>query len=336
MRRVVAYTIACWFLSLVLVAFVAALDAYARANPRIRIPDANRARFVNVAVLLDSTGSMSDLHLRLAKQITISRVVPAIGIGDKLSCYAVGPDFGISNLICGGTFEGQPPQYRPERRAEVLRIVASARGSVMPGRVRSPLYALVNELDGQADQLTETRQRWARQIEAAGRPKRRGTNLCDAIDALEAYFAASSDPYEDKILVIISDMVQDSAACRTRTASRSGDAGVLSGVKIVLVYPHDSAHDWTAILSAWKRYFGDRPIDVVPFSVALNEEMLLAPGPLMGLEAYRVDSFRTHLRSHAGLGRWAVAVTFVAALALSLAAWAFVPMARSRHAGADA
>ena len=46
---------------------------------------------------------------------------------------------------------------------------------------------------------------------------------------------------------------------------------IFKGVRIVLL-SHDSRHDWRSILDGWRRYFGDRRIEVYPSSAALNLE----------------------------------------------------------------
>src|SRR5262249_605356 len=65
----------------------------------------------------------------------------------------------------------------------------------------------------------------------------------------------------------------------------------LTAVHIVLLYPHDSTHDWESIIDSWHSFFGDRGIDVYPFSVALNHDRLLPPNPLSGLTQYEVRGF---------------------------------------------
>jgi hypothetical protein len=291
------------------------LYAYAQSNPRIQVPAANRQRFVQMVVLLDGTHSMSDLHFRLAKQIVVTRLVPHVGIGDKFMCYAVGSSFGLENTIAGGSMEEQPPQYEPGRRKEVLGFLREARGTVAPGRVRSQLYNLAGELAAQEPRLQKVRDLWSRQIETTGRPARRGTNLRCAIDAADAYFRASPDQHVEKVLVVVSDLLDDPRLGRN-CAGEAPDPRWLKGVRIVLLHPRDSSRNWDDVVDRWRVSFEGRPIEVAPFSAVLNRNDLLRPNPVAGLEKQSVRSLMVNLELLVAPGARLVAIGLIASMAL--------------------
>lgn len=283
---------------LLLWAIVAALSgsllyAYHLSNPRIGIPSVNRERFANVAVLLDGTASMSDVNLAFGKRLVTESIIPNEGIGDRLATYSIGPEFSLHNLIAGATYREQPPQLTGDRRADVLEILRQARSTSTPGRVRSRLYRLIDELRPLQAELESTRAAWIAQIEAMKRPTAQGSNLACALDALDSYLQASSDPSEERWLFIVSDLIQDTALRGRCEAARTRP--LFAGVRVVLIYPHDSRHDWPAIIDSWRTFLGDRELDVYPFSAALNRPHLLPPNPLAGLHKHVVKGFWRNL-----------------------------------------
>lgn len=316
MKRMIKHTIVAWIVLAVLVIASGVLIAYARSNPQIRIPAGNRERFVHVVALVDGTRSMNDLDFDVAKKIVVTRLVPVVGPGDKLACYGIGPVFGLANAISGMKLEEQPPQFSKERRAEVMTLLHDARGTATPGRMRGPLYALAGELASMEPRLREIRDLWSRQIASAGRPRSSGTNLRCAIGAIDEYFRSSPDSYTERILVILSDLRED---------PRSGPAcsgapkdGRLAGVRIVLLHPHDSSPEWDeTVLGPWRSYFGDRRIDVAPFSAVLNQASLLRPNPLSGLETQATRPFVEHLAALLEVGTRMMMFGFVPSIAFA-------------------
>lgn len=279
---------------LALLSLLSVLYAYHLANPRIQIPKDNRDKFANVAVLLDGTPSINDVHWSYGKQLVVQAIVPNQGIGDRLVVYSIGPEFSLHNIVSGATFGEQPPQFDAPYRADVLDVLRAARSTNAPGRVRAKLYDMIRELEPLSDRMDSVRARWSSQISAVRRPMGRGTNLTCALEALDRYFKASVDPTEERRLYVVSDLIHD--VRQTRCSVTTGDE-LLSGVRVVLVYPHDSAHDWTAITDSWRRFFGNRDIEVVPLSAALNRSFLLPPNPLAGLERRKVLTFWQNLKT---------------------------------------
>jgi len=271
------------------------LYAYHLSNPQIEIPAANREKFANVVVLLDGTRSISDTSFSSGKQVVTKGIIPSCGLGDRLATYSIGPEFGLSNVISGATLQEQPPQFGVRRSSEVLDILRQSRSANAPGRVRSKLYGLVNETQRLKVQVEQVRSHWSDQIGSMQRPLRPGTNLTCAFDAVNAYFQASSAPDEERWLFVVSDLIQERALATP--CSPAGETTPLAGVRIVLLYPHDSLHDWRTILDFWRRFFGDRKVEVYPISAALNRPFILPPNPLTGLESYRVRGFWPNLGS---------------------------------------
>lgn len=331
MKRMIKHTIVAWIVLTGLVIASGVLIAYGRSNPHIRVPAGNRERFVHVVALVDGTRSMSHLHFDLAKKIVVTRLVPVVGPGDKLACYEIGPEFGLANGISGMKLEEQPPQFSKERRTEVMALLREARSTAAPGKVRGPLYALAGELASMEPRLREVRDLWSQQIERTGRPTSNGTSLRCAIEAIDEYFQASRDPYIERVLVILSDLREDprsGAACSGATKD-----GRLAGVRIVLLHPHDSSPEWNeTILARWRTYFGDRRIDVAPFSAVLNQESLLRRNPLSGLETQATRSFVEHFTSLVEDGARMMALGFVPSIAFASGVAVF-SRRQKRHSG---
>jgi hypothetical protein len=246
-------------------------------------------------VLLDGTGSVSDQSLASAKQVVLREIIPSSGIGDRLATYSIGPEFGLENVISGGTVEEQPPQFDPQYRTEVLDILRQSRSSNAPGRVRTKLYDLISQTKQSKDSLDQVRLRWISQIAAMKRPTKPGTNISCAFDAINAYFQSNSSPDEERWLFVVSDLIQEQAS--TELCSSSSPASLFPNTRIVFLYPHDSRHDWCKIIESWRHFLGDRQIDVYPLSAALNRPFVLPPNPLNGLDNYNVRGFWANLRS---------------------------------------
>jgi hypothetical protein len=277
------------------------LYAYHLSDPRIVLPSAARERFANVVVLLDGTRSMSDINFNAAKHLVAETVIRSHGIGDRLVVYGLGPDFSLHNVISGGTYAEQPPQLDAAARTGALVVVRQARSGHVPGRVRAKLRGLIQQVQEKSPDVEHVRATWTSQVQAMKRPVGTGSNLTCAVESIGRYFQASHQADEERWLFIVSDLIQDARS--SRTCRLPDDSDLFAGVRIVLVYPHDSAHNWEQILHSWRQHFGDRVTDVRPFSAALNQEYLLPPNPLAGLERIVVRGFWTNLVAIV-TGRW--------------------------------
>jgi hypothetical protein len=89
-----------------------------QAHQPLAIPAENRKTFVHAVVGSDSTRSMRNESVAAGKEIIDKRIIPSIGPGDRLVCLNIGPRYGLSNTVFGGTFEDQPPQIPEGRRAQ--------------------------------------------------------------------------------------------------------------------------------------------------------------------------------------------------------------------------
>ena len=127
------------------------------------------------------------------------------------------------------------------------------------------------------------------------RPNSPGTNISCAFDAIDAYFQSSSSPDEERWLFVVSDLIQERAFTASCTSSSSET--LLSNTRVVLLYPHDSQHEWRKIIDSWRHFLGDRQLDVYPISAALNRPFVLPPNPVAGLEGYGVKGFWENVRS---------------------------------------
>lgn len=278
----------------VITVFAAVLYAYHLSNPRIDIPTINRERFADVVVLLDGTGSVTDQSFASGKEVVVKGIIPSFGIGDRLATYSIGPEFGLENVISGGTFHEQPPQLNPQRRAEALDILRQSRSGNSPGRVRTKLYELADQAKQSEASLDKVRSHWAAQITAMRRPTKPGTNISCALDAIDAYFQSNSSPDEERWLFVVSDLIEEHVS--TALCS-SNQESLFPKTRIVFLYPHDSRHDWRKIIESWRHVLGDRQIDVYPLSAALNKPFVLPPNPLSGLQDHTVRGFWDNLRS---------------------------------------
>jgi hypothetical protein len=268
-------------------AAVAILYAYHLSNPRIEIPHANRKRFANVAVVLDETNSMSAENVRSAKWLVTHSIIPNVGLSDRLLVLEVSREVSLRNIILGSTLQEQQFQFDGDRRGEILKTLDQARSPSSPGRVREQMYRLIQELRPLRSGVQQVHDQWTRKIETVGRPTDPGSNIRCALEALGVYLGVGQTADEERWLFVISDMRHEG---NLRRSCASPEAS-LWGVHIVVLYPHDSTHDWESIINSWRSFFGDRQIDVYPFSVALNHDRLLPPNPLSGLTRYEVRGF---------------------------------------------
>lgn len=258
------------------------ISAYSEAHQRVKVSVQNRDKFANVAVLLDDTRSMGLDNATYGRQIVRNGILPACGLGDKLSVYQLSPDAGLLNLVSGGTIDEQPPQFSDPERTEILQVLREARADAAPGRVNEKMYSLADQLKPQWRPLDAIHERWARAIATKAPPKDLGTNISSALEAIDAYFKGASDPNEEKYLFLISDLIEEAA--RRANGPPLKTAVELRGVRVTLIYPHDSKHDWNQVIGSWRKYFGERRVEIYPFSSALNRATLLRPNPTTGLE----------------------------------------------------
>jgi hypothetical protein len=255
--------------------------AYWRSHPPIDLPSENRARFADVGVLLDATGSMSDSQLEAALWIVVHGIVPAIGLEDRFVAYGISPRITLESVIAGRTRADQPDSGMPGARERIVRVLDGWRKTRGRGAADDELRGLLRDLAPHWARVADLRRGWTARLERLERPTRPGSEICAAIRIVLQDLAASADPHADLLLFVISDLEQVSRTARHCTPL-APDLG--ERVRITLIVPTDSDRNQDHIGTAWDRFFGDRVVERVSLSNAQRQETLLSPNPLAGLE----------------------------------------------------
>jgi hypothetical protein len=283
------------FLVLLTLALIDSVYGYYRANAGLDIPPENRTRFVEVLVAVDGTRSMSDANFAAAKEIVARRLVPFIGIGDRLTCFSIGPRYGISNVVFGATFEEQPPQLPEVVSRRVVNSLSHLRSN--PNNVTSAqgfrqALPLIQPLFKDVPTIHAF---WNDKLAKMSRPRYDGTAIRALLEGIEAEFETGSKDQTDRWIVIVGDLVEEPPR-GSRLAESAANADALQGVNVVLIYPHESERDYERIKASWKTYFGDIDVKVYPFSKIRTQQFILPPNPFFGLETYRVKTAWDYIR----------------------------------------
>ena len=282
-------------LAVVLVAGIDGLVGYYRAHPNIDVPAENRTRFVNAIAAVDGTRSMSDANFAAAKEIVARRIVPSIGIGDRLTCLAIGPHYGISNVVFGATFEEQPPQLSSQtarRIADALSRLRSHPKEASASEEFREAFPLVQPL---FQQLPAAQSYWDNKLSNMKRPPEDGTAIRALIEGVQAGFDTDAGTPAERWIFLITDLLEQPPV-GARAAARSANADALRGVKVVLIYPFESQHDYDSITNAWRAYFGDIEVKIYPFSKVRTQAYVLPPNPLSGFASYHIYTAWDYIR----------------------------------------
>jgi hypothetical protein len=228
---------------------------------------------------------MRNESVAAGKEIIDKRIIPSIGPGDRLICLNLGPRYGLSSTVFGGTFEDQPPRIPESRRAQVLETLARARDRQNDTTATDELRGLAEELMPLWPAVDKVRKSWSERLTHLQRPKADGTAIRALIDGVQAEFETAAGPGEERWLIIVSDLIDEEPATAAHSPVRPINRSVLGEMHVVLVYPHDSERDWNRIKSYWRdQYFQGGDVSVVPFSRALDDPYLIPPNPFSGLQ----------------------------------------------------
>ena len=282
-------------LAVILVAGIDGMYGYYRAHPTIDVLAENRTHFVNAIAAVDGTRSMSDANFAAAKEIVARRIVPSIGIGDRLTCFSIGPHYGISNMVFGATFEEQPPQLSSQtarRITDALSRVRSNPKDASASQEFREVYPLVQPL---FQQVPAAQSNWDDKLANMKRPPKDGTAIRALIQGIQAGFGTDSAGPAERWVFVITDLLEQPPA-GAHPAAHSADADALRDVKVVLIYPYESQHDYDRITNAWRAYFGDVDVKIYPFSKVRTQAYVLPPNPLSGFAHYQIHTAWDYIR----------------------------------------
>jgi hypothetical protein len=223
-------------------------------------------------VLLDRSWSMtykhSDRLFRESKERIKRSVLPALGAGDRVSCYGVSTDFvEAENRIFDSSEMPPIPDslLDPERAALVPRSLVDALSS----RVRTVVDDPVKGFAAKLDAVVQERKGWS--------------NYLPALEYIGERVTGSADSdVRERFIIVVGDLEQDPKPLPGGVPVRPGDRALFAGVNVVLVDPYrfvqggDPAARYV-LRDFWTKYFTDRGATSLVIKALDDSDGLLPP-----------------------------------------------------------
>jgi len=254
----------------------------------VSIPQDVRENVGQIVILMDGTGSMNDNEFADDKEIA-TNILSAMGPGDHLALFSVGPRFDRDNRIP----VDQMPSLPPHLREDVLETVRDAHAGLKGARLTKKAKPLIPQLEGPRNSAKSTLEQWERQVSSLERPGEGGSNFAIALESIGDLFKQIGDPDLDKWLFVISDLQPQDASGKSLLLRPLSNADDFKAVNVVLIFPPRVVGDLDRILQRWKSYLGSDHITVAGFPAALSDlafnRALLARSPISGWEPAHID-----------------------------------------------
>jgi hypothetical protein len=291
-------------LTMIVVLFVVAalvggvIWAWGASHPSLMLPDHTRRFCADIVVGLDLTHSMPQADQEMAKRIVSERLIPAVGPCDLLKVIEIGPAFNDANAIAGGRYEDQMPEI-PEPAATKLHQLLRGSTEAPPGIISEQIRDIARQVQSLWPVVTERRSTWKQQISAARAQTDPGSRFSRFFEGSFAQFGVVDETGARKgyvnYVVVIGDLREEDG--RGRPIVPMTPQQVPPNLKVLLVYPHESAHDWNSILNHWRDYLKGTDLTILTFGNADLQKTLLDPNPLAGLQSLDCRGLYDYLKS---------------------------------------